>query len=61
MGNYLKSNFYQEKEEIGKEIIDNKHRNNIKDWDTEIDNVSNEIKIKRENPRLYKLLSKPWR
>ena len=44
MKTYLKLNFYQQGEEIGKEIIDNKHWNHIEDRNTEIENVSNEIK-----------------
>ena len=58
MKKYLNSNFYQKKEKLDKNVIDSKHWNNIDDWDTEIKNISDDIKTKRENSRLYKLINK---
>ena len=58
MNKYLKLNFHQRKEKLENDIIDNKHWNNTDDWDTEIKNISEDIKTKRENSRLYKLINK---
>ena len=56
MKKYTEFNFSQ-KEGVDKEIIANKHWGNIENWGDEIDNVSSNIKTKRENQRLYKLIN----
>ena len=46
MRKYIKLNFYQEKEEIDKETIDNETWNNNDDWKNDMDNIDDEIKEK---------------
>ena len=43
----MEFNFYQKKAKVDKEIIENKHWGNIENRDTEINNVSNNIKTKK--------------
>ena len=56
MQNYNKLNFYQEKEEIYKHIINNGKW--CKNWETHLDNIDDDVDENRVNSRMYKSLTK---
>ena len=48
MRKYIKLNCYQENDKIEKEIINNEPRGDLNNWNTDLNNINNNIKTKRE-------------